>query len=68
MPPDVTENVCAKHKAAIIDAALRLAFDILACGVNQQDMQPRNVILWPQQHVLQSRDAILRDKGMPASS
>jgi hypothetical protein len=47
--PDVTENVCA-----IIDAALRLALDILACGVNQQDLQPRNVILRPQQHVLQT--------------
>ncbi len=54
VPPDVTENVCAKHKGAIIDAALHLAFDILACGMKQQDLQPQNVILWPQQHVLQS--------------
>ena len=51
VPPDVTENVCAKHKDAIIDAALRLFFDILACGVDQQDMQSRNVILRPQKHV-----------------
>jgi len=51
VPPDVTENVCAKHKDAIIDAALRLSFDVLACGVNQQDNQPRNVILRPQKHV-----------------
>jgi hypothetical protein len=51
VPPDVTENVCAKHKDAIIDAALRLYFDILACGIDQQDMQPRNVILRPQKHV-----------------
>ncbi|KAI0003707.1 hypothetical protein BJV74DRAFT_481281 [Russula compacta] len=51
VPPDVTENVCAKHKDAIIDAALRLFFDILACGVKQEDMQPRNVILRPQKHM-----------------
>ena len=51
VPPDVAENVCAKHKNAIIDAALRLYFDVLACGVNQRDMQSRNVILRPQEHV-----------------
>lgn len=51
VPPDVTEMVCANHKDAIIDAALRLFFDIVACGVNQQDMQSRNVILRPQNHV-----------------
>ncbi len=51
VPPDVTENVCAKHKGAIIDAALRLFIDVLACGVKQEDMQPRNVILRPQKHV-----------------
>ena len=51
VPPDVTENVCAKHKDAIIDATLRLYFDILACGIDQQDMQSRNVILRPQKHV-----------------
>src|SRR6266849_4514139 len=50
VPPDVAGNVCAKHKNVII-AALRLFFDILACGVDQQDMQPRNVILRPQNHV-----------------
>ena len=43
--PDVTEKVCAKHKNAIIDAALRLFFDILACGINQEDMQSRNIIM-----------------------
>jgi hypothetical protein len=51
VPPDVTDKVCAKHKDAIIDAALRLYFDILACGVDQQDMQSRNIILRPQKHV-----------------
>jgi hypothetical protein len=51
VPPDVTENVCAKHKDAIIDATLRLFFNVLAYGVDQQDMQPRNVILRPQKHV-----------------
>ena len=51
VPPDVTENVCAKHKDAIIDAALRLFFNVLAHGVDQRDMQPRNVILRPQKHV-----------------
>ena len=54
VPSDVTENVCAKHKDAIIDASLRLFFDILACGVDQRDMQPRNVILRPQKRVLLS--------------
>ena len=50
-PPDVTENLCAKHKNAMIDAAPRLSFDVLAYGVDQLDMQPRNVILRPQKHV-----------------
>jgi hypothetical protein len=54
VPPDVAENVCAKHNDAIIDAALRLYFDVLAYGVDQQDMQPRNVILRPQSHVTSS--------------
>jgi hypothetical protein len=49
VPSDVAEKVCDKHKDAIIDTALRLYFDILACGVRQTDMQPRNVILRPQQ-------------------
>jgi len=48
IPPDTAENVCHRHKDAIIDAALRVYFDIFACGVNQTDMQPRNVILRPQ--------------------
>ena len=51
IPPDAAENVCHRHKDAIIDAALRVYFDILACGVNQTDMQPRNVILRPQKLV-----------------
>ena len=51
VPPDVAENVCVKHKDAIIDAALRLFFDVFACGVDQHDMQPRNVILRPQKDV-----------------
>ncbi|OBT40963.1 hypothetical protein VE00_09517 [Pseudogymnoascus sp. WSF 3629] len=51
VPPDVAENVCAKHKDAVIDASFSLFFDILAYGVNQQDMQSRNVILRPQKHV-----------------
>ena len=51
VPPDDTENVCAKHKDAIIDASLRLFFDILACGVKQLDMYSRNVILRPQKRV-----------------
>jgi hypothetical protein len=54
VPPDDAENVCAKHKVAIIDAALNLAPDMATCGVRQLDLQPRNVILRPQQHVLQS--------------
>ena len=51
VPPNIAENVCHRHKDAIIDAALRVFFDILACGVNQTDMQPRNVILRSQQLV-----------------
>ncbi|KIM51786.1 hypothetical protein SCLCIDRAFT_1224147, partial [Scleroderma citrinum Foug A] len=51
VPPNIAENVCHRHKDAIIDAALRVFFDILACGVNQTDMQPRNVISRPQQLV-----------------
>ena len=51
VPPNIAENVCHRHKDAIIDVALRVSFDILACGVNQTDMQPRNVILRSQQLV-----------------
>src|SRR6266849_8753500 len=51
VPADVAESVCAKHKDAIIVAVLRLYVDICACGVDQQDLQPRNVILRPQMHV-----------------
>ena len=39
---------------ALSSAALSLASDMLTCGVSQQGLQPRNVILRPQQHVLQS--------------
>ena len=51
VPPNTAENVCHRHKDAIIDAALRVFFDILACGVKQTDVQPRNVILRPQKLV-----------------
>ena len=51
VPPEVAKDVCIKHKNAIIDAAFRVFFDVLACGVDQQDMQPRNVMLRPQKHV-----------------
>ena len=51
VPPDVTESVCAKHKDAIIVAALHLYFNVLAYGVEQLDMHSRNVILRPQKHV-----------------
>ena len=51
VPSNTAENVCHRHKDAIIDAAFRVFFDILACGVKQTDMQPRNVILRPQQLV-----------------
>jgi hypothetical protein len=49
VPDEVTEKLCLKHKDAIIDAALCLFFDVLARGVFQRDMQPRNIILRPQQ-------------------
>ena len=51
VPPDATENLCAKHKISIVNASLGLFFDILACGVRQYDMKSRNVILRPQAHV-----------------
>ncbi|KAJ3566405.1 hypothetical protein NP233_g7029 [Leucocoprinus birnbaumii] len=51
VPPDDAKKVCPKHKEAIIDAALRLFFDVRACGVSQVDMTTRNIILRPQKHV-----------------
>ncbi|KIM58282.1 hypothetical protein SCLCIDRAFT_1218811, partial [Scleroderma citrinum Foug A] len=51
VPPNTTENVCHRHKDAIINATLHVSFDILACSVTQMDMQPWNVILRPQQLV-----------------
>ena len=51
VPPGAARNVCVKHKGAIIDAALRLSFDIIACGVMQRNMHPRHVVLRPQTHV-----------------
>ncbi len=51
VPPDVAGNVCAKHKGALVDAVFRLFYDIFAYGVDQQNMQSRNFILRPQQHV-----------------
>ncbi|KAJ3566403.1 hypothetical protein NP233_g7027 [Leucocoprinus birnbaumii] len=50
VPPKDAEKVCIKHKEAIVDAVLNLCADVYACGVNHQDMQPRNVILRPQKH------------------
>jgi hypothetical protein len=49
VPDEVTKKLCLKHKDALIEAALCLFFDIIARGVFQIDMQPRNVILRPQQ-------------------
>ncbi|KDR78941.1 hypothetical protein GALMADRAFT_1281379 [Galerina marginata CBS 339.88] len=45
VPREIEETLCSPHKDSLIDAALRLYFDILALGVRQLDMQPRNVIL-----------------------
>ncbi|KAF7785178.1 hypothetical protein Agabi119p4_1343 [Agaricus bisporus var. burnettii] len=50
LPPDVAEDVCPKHRDAILDNALNLLFDFCECGVNLQDMNPRNIILRPQKH------------------
>ncbi|OBZ79753.1 hypothetical protein A0H81_01326 [Grifola frondosa] len=47
VPPEATNTLCSEHKDAVIDASLRLYFDIYACGVVQRDMQPRNVIMRP---------------------
>jgi hypothetical protein len=52
VPDEVTEKLCLKHKDALIDAALSLFFDVRARGVFQIDMQPRNVILRPQQELV----------------
>ena len=56
VPDEVTEKLCLKHKDALIDAALRLFFDVLARGVTQIDMQPRNVILRPQQEQVPGKE------------
>ncbi|KAK0450281.1 uncharacterized protein EV420DRAFT_745843 [Desarmillaria tabescens] len=45
VPRELVETLCSTHKDALIDAALRLYFEIYACGVVQADMQPRNVML-----------------------
>ncbi|KAK0187392.1 hypothetical protein F5146DRAFT_881270, partial [Armillaria mellea] len=44
VPRERADALCSTHKDALIDAALRLYFDVLALGI-EQDMQPRNVIL-----------------------
>ena len=49
VPGEEAEKICGKHREAVIDTALRLFFDILAYGVRHTDMQPRNVIVRPQQ-------------------
>jgi hypothetical protein len=54
VPPENAEKVCVKHRDAIIDAAFRLFFNILAYGVKQRDMQSRNIILRPQKHASSS--------------
>ncbi len=46
-PREKVAALCPTHKDTLIDAALRLYFDIYALGVEQKDMQPRNVILRP---------------------
>ncbi|KAK0452888.1 uncharacterized protein EV420DRAFT_1337034, partial [Desarmillaria tabescens] len=45
VPREKSGALCSTHKDALIDAALRLYFDIYALGVEQVDMQPRNMIL-----------------------
>ena len=56
VPDEVTKKLCLKHKDALIDAALRLFFDVLAHGVFQRDMQPRNVILRTQQEQVPGKE------------
>jgi hypothetical protein len=51
VPPDVAGKVCAKHKGALVDAVIRLFYDIFAYGVDQHDMQSRKFILREQRHV-----------------
>ncbi|KAK0440495.1 hypothetical protein EV421DRAFT_1815367 [Armillaria borealis] len=46
-PREKAEALCSTHKDTLIDVALRLFFDIYALGIEQRDMQPRNVILRP---------------------
>jgi len=45
VPGEEANAVCSLHKDAVVEAALRLFFEIYALGVHQTDMQPRNVIL-----------------------
>ncbi|KAK0234433.1 hypothetical protein EDD85DRAFT_968904 [Armillaria nabsnona] len=47
VPREKAEALCSMHKDTLIDAALLLFFDIYALGIEQRDMQPRNVILRP---------------------
>ncbi|KAK0502154.1 hypothetical protein EDD18DRAFT_1426784 [Armillaria luteobubalina] len=45
--PEKAEALCSTHKDTLIDTAIRLYFDVYALGVEQKDMQPRNLILRP---------------------
>ena len=49
VPNEIAETVCSVHNEAIIVRALTVFFDVYALGVLQNDMQPRNVLLRPQQ-------------------
>ncbi|KAK0481309.1 hypothetical protein IW261DRAFT_1470158 [Armillaria novae-zelandiae] len=44
-PTEEAGALCPTHKDTLIDAVIRLFYDVLALGVAQRDMQPRNVIL-----------------------
>ncbi|KAJ3566407.1 hypothetical protein NP233_g7030 [Leucocoprinus birnbaumii] len=51
---DVVPSNIVSRQEAIINATLCLFFDVLAYGVLQADMQPRNIILRLQEHVSSS--------------
>ncbi|KAK0448193.1 hypothetical protein EV421DRAFT_1786246 [Armillaria borealis] len=47
VPAPTSPSLCLAHRAAIVDAAVNVFFDILMCGVKQRDMAPRNLIIRP---------------------
>ncbi len=47
VPAHTSPSLCLPHRAAVVDAAVNVFYDILMCGVKQRDMAPRNLIIRP---------------------